>query len=906
MAKRLGGTESLSEALTERERNILAHLANERSSQEIAGLETLAPSSVKWYIHQVYAKLSVNRRADAVARAKELGLLGPKSSINLSAPPQRNNNLPRQLTTFIGREAEIATLLAWVQTSGMPLITLTGSGGTGKTRLALQVAAKALPFFTDGVWLVSLAPLADPDRVPQVTASAIGMHELPQTESIPALRQFIDGKHILLILDNCEHLVGAVAELVFALLQACPRLHILATSREMLGVEGEKTHRCPPLSLPDPRARVAFAELAQFEAVRLFHERARSASPNFVLNEANASEVARICQRLDGIPLAIELAAARMRILSLDQISARLDNVFHLLTGGGRTALLRHQTLKALVDWSYNLLSEKEQLLLCRLSVFAGTWTLEAAEAVCACPVCGGVPIPAEEILALLGQLADKSLIERVAAPEGPATEPRYRILEMIRQYAQHRLEETESVAALRERHLDYYLALGLEAEPHLRSKKSREWRRRLNAEIDNLRLALEGSFAGQIEKGLRLAAALYWYWFASGNRIEGVGWLNRLLAAEAADTGQVDPDSRTERKIARGKALNASSYMGILIGQDGQAMGAEAAAIFQSLGDLCPVDLAYSRYLSGEMGPDEGLAIFQELGETFLTCEMAGFLTQRARWRGELDLARRCAERHLQLNRAASDRDGESSGLWELASLDLLDGNYPQALSNAQACQACYDEQDGDEIYPFPIRFYAWIALLQGDLAKAIVYSQAQLSASRRRYSPWIVADALGFLGWEALTNGDLEQAARICEEALSMRTQVAANLLSIATYVQARIALARGETVRARAFIQAFVNDNYHSWPPVQLGIQLFGMLALAEGQPTRAATLFGAQDAISDNLLNVIPAPEREAYRNALSAVRAQLSAQEYASAWEKGKAMSTAQAIQYALDEPVPAS
>jgi tetratricopeptide (TPR) repeat protein len=423
-----------------------------------------------------------------------------------------------------------------------------------------------------------------------------------------------------------------------------------------------------------------------------------------------------------------------------------------------------------------------------------------------------------------------------------------------------------------------------------------------LNAEIDNLRFALEGSFSGQIEKGLRLAAALNWYWFGSGNRIEGVSWLNRLLAAEAADAGQLDSDRRTVRQIARGKALIASSYMGILIGQDGQAMGAEAAAIFQSLGDLCRVDLAYSRYLSGEMEPDEGLEIFQELGETFLTCEMAGFLTQRARWRGELDLARRCAERHIQLNRAAGDRDGEASGLWELASLNLLEGNYPQALSNSQACQACFDEQDGDEIYPFPIRFYAWIALVQGDLARAIAYSQAQLNASRTRYSPWIIADALGFLGWEALTSGNIEQAVRFCEEALNMRTQVAANLLSIATYVRARVALARRETVRAQAFIKAFLTDNYHSWPPVQLGIQLSGILALSEGQLARAATLFGAQDAISDKLMNIIPLPEREAYQEALSAVRVQLTAEEFAAGWEKGKAMTTTQAIRYALDGP----
>ena len=264
--------------------------------------------------------------------------------------------------------------------------------------------------------------------------------------------------------------------------------------------------------------------------MRLFAERAQSVSSGFRLTEDNAPLVLRVCQRLDGIPLAIELAAARVRLLSMEQIAARLDDVFHLLTGGGRTALPRHQTLKALVDWSYNLLSEKERRLLCRLSVFAGSWTLEAAEAVCAGSAAGD-PLPAEEILDLLGQLVDKSL---VSVQAGQGAEPRYRMLEMIRQYAHHRLLESGGVEAVREQHLDYFLALSLQAEPHLRAKDSREWKDRLDVEIDNLRLAMEWSLSGSIEKGLRLAAALQWFWFGSRHRIEGVGWLNRLLAAEA------------------------------------------------------------------------------------------------------------------------------------------------------------------------------------------------------------------------------------------------------------------------------------------------------------------------------------------------------------------------------------
>ena len=509
-----GGSGFLHEPLTRREHNILAHLANGRSSQEIARLETLAYSSVKWYIHQIYAKLGVNRRREAIARANELQLLSEPAAL----PPRliEKHNLPRQLTSFIGREAEIAELLAL--TRDLPLVTLTGSGGTGKTRLALQVAGRVLPAFTDGAWWVDLTPLSDKELVPQVAATALGMHAVPRSNATEALSEFISQKHLLLILDNCEHLIDAAAALARELLHACPNLHILATSREVLGFQGEKTYRCPPLFLPDAQSQPTFSALAVSEAVRLFTERAQAVAANFRLTEGNAPLVAHVCQRLDGIPLAIELAAARVRLLSLEQIAARLDNVFHLLTGGRHTALPRHQTLKALVDWSYDLLSAQERCLLGRLSVFAGSWTLAAAEAVCAGPA-DGEAIPGEAILDLLAQLVDKSL---VVVQDG-GVEKRYHMLEMIRQYAHQRLLERDEFETMREKHLDYYLALSLQAEQHLRTKSSRAWRERLEAEMGNLRQALEWSLSGSLEKGLRLAAALQWFWAGSRHRIEGV-----------------------------------------------------------------------------------------------------------------------------------------------------------------------------------------------------------------------------------------------------------------------------------------------------------------------------------------------------------------------------------------------
>jgi predicted ATPase len=763
---------------------------------------------------------------------------------------------------------------------------------------------------------VDLAPLTDPGLVPLVTAMALGMRAIPGASATQALSEFIGQKNLLLVLDNCEHLIDAAAALAFDLLQACPHLHILATSVEVLGVGGEKPYRCPPLCLPDPDSFPTFPELAQAEAVRLFAERAQTASSGFRLTEANAPQITHICRRLDGIPLAIELAAARVRLLSIDQIAARLDNVFHLLTGGGRTALPRHQTLQALVDWSHNLLSENEHRLLRRLSVFAGGWTLEAAEIVCggiinpSPPQAGAGPARGEQLLAgdvldLLGGLVDKSLI---SVQVGTGAEPRYRMLEMIRQYAHQHLMESNEDKALREQHLDYYLALILQAESHLRARGSREWKERLEAEIDNVRLALEWSTTGSIEKGLRLAAALQWFWHGSRHRIEGVGWLNRLLAAEASGSSHPcpDPACTLARQIARGKALNASAYIGILVGQDSHNKGAEAAVIFESLGALYPTDLAYADYLSGEKSLLESLEMFRKIGVRFFISEMLLFLCQTSRWKGAFDQARTYAEEGLGLDRETGDESGEGGKLWELGMLEFLAGNLSQAMENFQNSQVCHFQSGSEEVHPFVYRFFAWIALVQDDIPLARQYSQMQLNLGSQYFIPWVISDALGFLGWEALTSGDENLAIQYCEEALKLAGRVDSNLLAMARYVLARVALARGEFNRAFTLLKAFVSENYHSWPPVQLGLQLYGILAAQQmanlpEQARRSATLFGAQAEINACLLNVIPLPERKAYEQALASVRAALSAGDFAAAFAEGHTMTTAQAIQFALDE-----
>ncbi len=449
------------------------------------------------------------------------------------------NNLPLQLTSFIGREGEMAEakrLLAATR-----LLTLTGPGGTGKTRLSLQVAAEGSDDYPAGVWLLELAPLSDPALVPQTAASVLGVRQQPGRPLVEALIDYLRAKSLLLILDNCEHLVDACAQLATTLLSACPKLRILVSSREALGVAGETILRVPSLSLPDLHASTPQA-LNPSEAVRLFVERAQAAQPGFALTEANLGAVVQICRRLDGIPLALELAAARLKLFSAEQIAARLDDRFRLLTGGSRTALPRQQTLRALIDWSYDLLDEAERKALNRLSVFAGGWTFEAAEAVAG-----------PETLELMSRLVDKSLV--VVEDAAQAGEKRYRLLETIRQYGGDKLLESGESQAARDLHLAAYLSLVLEAEPKLDSPELVRRLDRLEPELDNFRQAMEWALERSPEAALQISAGLLAYWQVRGNISEGQRWLSESQARVEA-LAPVEGEAKRQRLAYRAKGL--------------------------------------------------------------------------------------------------------------------------------------------------------------------------------------------------------------------------------------------------------------------------------------------------------------------------------------------------------------
>src|SRR5262245_13629283 len=394
--------------------------------------------------------------------------------------------LPIPLTSFVGRQADLGAIQRLLDSAR--LLTLTGVGGIGKTRLALEGARLFAGDYPDGAELVELAALADPGVVPQRVATALGIAEQPGRELLDVVADALRARRSLLVLDNCEHVVVACAELAQHLLQACPGLRILATSRESLGIAGERVWRVPSLSLPAAEADTSFEHIAQSEAVRLFAERAASVLPGFALTERNAPAVARLCLRLDGIPLALELAAARVTVLPVEQLAERLDDALRLLTAGSRTAPARQQTLRATLDWSYGLLTDREQRLFDRLSVFAGGWTLEAAEAVCA-----GEGIEHGQVLELVARLVDKSLVvvER-GADEGAY----YRMPEPIRQYAEERFGPDRATEVIRRSHATYFLTLAERAEPGLSGPDQRTWLDRLERDLDNLRAAWRRSCA--------------------------------------------------------------------------------------------------------------------------------------------------------------------------------------------------------------------------------------------------------------------------------------------------------------------------------------------------------------------------------------------------------------------------
>lgn len=772
-------------------------------------------------------------------------------------PPLRSlntmpNNLPMQLTSFIGREKEITEIKTLLSTTRM--LAITGPGGAGKTRLALQVAAEMLDVFGDGVWLVELASLSDLNLVPQTVASVLGVREQPGRSLLTTLSEYLRNKHLLLLLDNCEHLVAACAQLADALLKACRNLRILVTSREALGVAGETLWHVRPLSLPDANYAASPEDLVSYEAVRLFVERVRSSQPTFEVTRKNAPAVVRVCRQLDGIPLAIELAAARVKFLSIEQIAARLNDRFRLLTGGARTALPHHQTLRAAIDWSYDLLSEKERALLPRLSVFSGGWTLEAAET-----VCQGSGVETHDVVDLLAHLADKSLI----LAEHKAEEIRFGILETIRQYCWERLLESGEAPEFRRRHRDWFVSLVEGIEESLRGPDEATWLDRLETEHDNLRAVLDWSHTDEQSAGvgLRLTGALERFWVVRGYFAEGRARLEAALS-----------DSTSESP-ARAKALHGA---GVLAGHQGdynqaEARSREAAALWRKVGDKLGTALALNTLgqvarTRGDYGQathllEESLALIRDVGDKWalaLTLNMLGVV---ARGRGDYARATALHEESRALRKELGDQKGLAVSLERLGLVALCQGDLDRA-------RALFDESltlgrdVGDRLaIAWATGDLAQVALYQGDYAEGQALQEKSLAIFRDLKDKAGVAESIRTLAKSAQAQGDRERAATLYTESLSLWKELGD-----------AHGIARGLADVAALTVQ---------------------------GQPERAAQLFAASGRLYEAIGALPSSFEHADHARDIATLRRVLDADTFEAAWEWGRTVTADRAIERAL-------
>jgi len=585
------------------------------------------------------------------------------------ALPPRTHNLPAQLNTFIGRQRELAELKELLAASR--LVTLTSVGGTGKTRLSLQLATEIAADYPDGVWFVELAPLAGAWRVPQAVASVLGVKEEAGRPVLEALVKHVQDRRMLVILDNCEHVVHACAELANQLLKAGPNVKVLASSREHLHVAGEKHYPVPALAVPDAKKASEVEALAKYDAVRLFVERATAVQPAFALTPRNAAAVADICRRLDGIPLAIELAAARVRALSAEKIAERLDLCFRLLTDGDATALPRQQTLRASIDWSHDLLTSAERALFRRLAVFTGGFTLEAAEAICA-----DSADDQSDVLDLLTRLVEKSLVELDAAGE------RYRLLETVRQYAQERLDSSGEDGPTRTRHLDFYLSFAQTARPQLVGPAQGTWLARVDLERDNLLAAHAwcDHAEGGAELGLKLVASTKIYGISRG--------LLQLALSTTVEALARAP----KRNTSRCQALHDAGQLAFFMGRYAEAQSyleeslsiahelddkPRVAAALQLLGMAC---LGQGFMPTARKHLEMALTLARRFGGKRGLAAANSVMAQLHRVEGDLDTAERLFNGTLAIARELGDPESEAVGLLSLAMVEIERGREDNA----------------------------------------------------------------------------------------------------------------------------------------------------------------------------------------------------------------------------------
>ena len=762
------------------------------------------------------------------------------------------NNLPTQLTTFIGREDEIAEVKQELELHR--LVTLTGSGGTGKTRLSLQVAAQILDRFKDGVWFIELAPITDPELVPNTVAGILGVREEAGRPLMTTLMDWLSDQELLIILDNCEHLLDACARFTDSVLRGSPETRIMASSREALGIAGETAYRVPSLPTPNPKEQLNLEQLQECDSARLFIERATQTLTTFKVTNATVLPLTQICYRLDGIPLAIELAAARVKVLSIEQIAERLDDRFRLLTGGSRTALPRQQTLRALIDWSYHLLSDQERLLFRRLAVFVGGWTLEAAEA-----ACSGDGIEAIDILDLLAHLVDKSLI----IVENAGKESRYHRLETIRQYAREKLFETEEAARMRDRHLDYFRTLAEKAEIEIVNANQVAWLQRLDVEFDNIRAALEWSQEKRVQDGLRLGSAIWRFCLRYGYTNELVEKLNQLLQHPQGIL----------RTLARAKSLYVLSILAVWQSDYVRlrALADESYAIYKEIGDQGGEAAGlYALGLAADRNADpnalslllQSLALYRSMNDKTDICDVLIVISQVSR---EVAQQQACLEEALALARARGDVITMAGALDNLGRIARDLGNFAQARAWLEESLEI-QRPLGAPGYVSTLGYLSILALYEGKLTEARAYLDEELALSRQPGMPVMLSHlwTLVNMGFVALHEGNMIEAKE-----------------------------------KFNLTIRQFQKAN--SLIGMVFAIEGLANLHVRQNRPGEAARLLAWSDAMRERINDPRPPVEQAWVERDLAVIHSQINDNEFIRLSVEGRTMTVEQAIALAVEE-----
>jgi predicted ATPase/DNA-binding CsgD family transcriptional regulator len=747
--------------------------------------------------------------------------------------PKHVDNLPASLSPFIGRKREIAEVRRLIE--GHRLLTLTGPGGCGKTRLAIEVARGLVADYEDGVWLTELASLTDPALVAQAVASSLGVRERVSGSVTDSLISHLQTRNALLLIDNCEHILHGCAQFSRKLLESCPGMHVLTTSREPLGVRGEAVFTVPPLLLPDPQPwrnpaseQNRLSRYKRSEAVQLFLTCASAAVPAFILTAENISWVVNICRRLDGIPLAIELAASQVRAYSPRQIAERLDDRFQILVRGAHNAPDRHRTLQATLDWSYDLLNEGERDAFHQLSIFLGGWTLEAAEGICASG--GG----RADLMAMLSSLVDKSLV----AAETFQERRRYRYLETIRMYARQKLDESGETEAILDRHLDYFTRWADRNAKHLVGSDQPVWIEQFLKEHDNLRSALEWSQTSpeRATLGLRLAGACGQFWRLSGYFSEGRARLSRALEHPAAQ----------QRNTYRTQALHWAA------------------------------NLAYiqSDYKATRLHAEEELALSKELGPAgkkgiASALDMLGELATEI---GDYENAPKLFEKALQINREIGNKAGAADMLLQLGWSAMRSGDFDQAEIRLTESLPLFRELG---VLPYLALAQAGLgelAVRQGRYVQAVELLEESLTLRRKMGEQWGMAASLGSLGWVAMLQSDFSRMRKLIGESLSIRMQIG-DRGGIAWCL---------EKLAEASMLQAKILPYQHR----KIGYQ-------------KAVRLYGAARALRKQLNSVIDPADQTHYDKMVEMLKDALDEKAFRSAWAEGAAAPLDGIIEHAL-------